>query len=77
MIKQGTQGVTGIKVALPIFQISAGQQHLADMHTIKVKQILPYPNQLGLADCRQHLLVGQGWRQWRVAQMFTPCGDSP
>ncbi|BCS49023.1 hypothetical protein JUNP479_1717 [Aeromonas jandaei] len=47
------------------------------MQAIEVEQILPHPNELGLTDRRQHLLVGQGWRQWRVAQMLTPGGDSP
>ena len=77
MIEQGAHGIAGIEIALPIFQIGASQQHLADMQAIEVEQILPHPNELGLTDCRQHLLVGQGWRQWRVAQMLTPGGDSP
>ena len=77
VIKQGAHGIAGVEVALPIFQIGAGQQHLADMQTVEVEQILPYPNQLGLTNRRQHLLVGQGWRQWRVTQMFTTGGDSP
>ncbi|BEE16466.1 hypothetical protein VAWG006_07190 [Aeromonas enteropelogenes] len=47
------------------------------MQTIEVEQILPYPDQLGLAYRRQHLLVGQGWRKWRVPQVLTPGGNGP
>ncbi len=77
VIEQGAQGVAGIEVALPVLQIGTGQQHLADMQPIEVEQILPDPDQLGLAHRRQHLFVGQGWRQRRVAQMLTAGGDGP
>jgi len=77
VIEQGAQGVAGIEVTLAIFKIGAGQQHLTDVQPIEVEQILPYPDQLGLADGRQHLLVGQGWRQWGVAQMLTAGRDGP
>ena len=75
VIEQGAQGVTGIEVTFPVLQIGAGQQHLADVQTIEVEQVLPNPDQLGLTDCRQHLLVGQGRRQRRVSQMLTSSGD--
>ncbi|MNX48816.1 hypothetical protein D3C86_794090 [compost metagenome] len=75
MIEQGAQGVAGIEVTLPVLQIGAGQQHLADVQPVEVEQVLPYPDELGLAHRRQHLLVGQGRRQRRVPQVLTSGGD--
>ena len=77
MIEQGSQRIASVEVTLPVLQIGAGQQHLTDMQPIEVEQVLPYPDELGLAYRRQHLLVGQSRRQRRVTQMFTPGGNGP
>ena len=46
------------------------------MNAVNRKQLFPQLDQSALPDRRQQLLGGNGRRQFRISEMFTPGGDS-